>query len=168
MRRYRDIPRIIFPLIVIALSAQIFAPRVPAAPLSLTESGSWNAGSFGIAQLTGAAGTNFTATQTSSANAVLMTIANTTLTGWNITVRKVDTTWNAGLHAFVRRTGAGTGTGTVAGGLTYQEITGTDLAFLSGTNNKASIPLQFQLTGLSVTVGAGLFSTTVFYTLTEF
>jgi hypothetical protein len=52
--------------------------------------------------------------------------------------------------------------------MAYQEITTVDTLLFSGTGNKASIPLQFQLTGLSVVVGIGTFSTTIFYTITEF
>jgi hypothetical protein len=142
--------------------------RGDAAPLALTEAGTWNVGTFRKAQLTTGAGSNFVTTQTTAANKVRLTIKNTTMTGWNLTVRRADSLWAPSLHLMVRRTGAGTGLGTVTAGLAYQEITATDAVFFSGTGNKATIPLQFQLTGVSVVVGLGSFATTIVYTITEF
>jgi hypothetical protein len=136
--------------------------------LALTETGTWSIGTFAKAQLSGGAGTNFTGTQTSAVGAVKLTIKNTSMTGWNMTVRRVDVNWNGILHVFVKRTGNGTGAGTVSGGLVYQEITTANVVVFSGAGNKTNIPLQFQLTGLSVAVGIGTFSSSIVYTITEF
>jgi hypothetical protein len=145
------------------------ALRLSAAqPLEIVVTNNWTTPSFGITNLAGGAGTNFSSTPwESAANAVELEIKFSN-PPWTVSVRKVDTSWNAVLHLSVRRTGAGVGGGTLSGGTTYQEITATDTAFFSGTGgDKKNIPLQFQISGVTVTLGAATFSTTVYYTVTD-
>lgn len=97
--------RLVAVLFVLTL-VLVVVPGVGAAPLALTDAGSWNLGTFRKAQLTGGAGTNFTPTLTSATNQVRLTIKNTTMAGWNITVRKVDALWNPVMRVYLKRTGA--------------------------------------------------------------
>jgi len=156
-------------LLLLTLLLVLPVLRLPAAqPLEITLTNNWTTPSFGITNLAGGAGTDFSATPwESAANAVELEVKFSN-PPWTVSVRKVDSAWNAVLHLSVRRTGPGTGGGTLSGGTTYQEITGTDTAFFSATGgDKKNIPLQFQISGVTVTLGAATFSTTVYYTVTD-
>jgi hypothetical protein len=144
-------------------AARLFAAQ----PLEIVLTNNWTTPSFGITELAAGAGSNFSSTPwESSANAVELEVKFSN-PPWTISVRKVDTAWNAALHLSVRRTGSGSGGGSLSGGTTYQEITATDTSFFSGTADRKNIPLQFQISGLTVTLGAATFSTTVYYTVTD-
>lgn len=167
MTRRTTGPAILYPLL--AVLACSLAAELHAGPkLTLAVTGRWSIGTFRAAQLSGGAGTDFTGTQTSASNQVRLTIRNTGTTGWGMTVRRVDTYWNPAMRVYVQRTDTGTGLGTISGGMGFQELTAMDTIFLSGTGDFSAIPLQFELTGFSAVVGIGAFSTTIFYTITEY
>jgi hypothetical protein len=155
-----------FLVLLLVLSAS----ELKAGPFTLTLTDNWLTPTFGVGQLPGGAGSGFT--WTSAVNAALLRIRNPTIpphTGWDITVRKVDIAWNAGLRVSVQRTGSGTGTAVLSGGLSYQQITGTDTFFFRGVGgDRRNIPLQYQITGMAAPVGVGTFSTTIWYTATEY
>ncbi len=130
----------------------------------------WAVGTFGVAQITGGAGTDFTSTQTTAANWVDIDITlGSSNSKWRVDVSKADTTWNANLY--IQRTADGTGDAhplsSITGGTIYQEITSTTSAFFSGQRARTDVKAQLQLQGLSATVGPHNFVTTVTFTLTE-
>lgn len=109
---------------------------------------------------------------------IILSAAN----NYQVNVKRTDfgPNWNtAGLQLFVKRTGAGDGGGTSLGlipsavnnGLTYQQITTSDLFFFNGYNfgnsPRENIPIQYQITGISVLVPAAAYSTTITYTLVD-
>lgn len=122
------------------------------------------------------AGRNFGGTYASSANQVQLDIFQTAWLlnffnyNWRVDVRKSDTDWNSNLKLYARRTGNGTpwwATGTISGGTSYLELTNSNKTFFSGSRTTLSIPVQFQITGVSVLLPAKTYSTTVVYTVTE-
>ena len=134
----------------------------PVSPLEITE-----------------AGTDFSGTFTSSANQVLVDItqnnfwANLLLNySWRVDIRKSDVDWNPSLSLFAQRTGNGTPfwnflPGTINGGTTYQQLTNINQTFFNGTRTRLDIPIQYQITGVSVLLPAKTYTSTVIYTVTE-
>ena len=154
-------------ILLLAAAAPGFAQTINAS--SPDDPVLWAVGTFGSAQLTGAPGTDFTATHTTAANWVDIDITLSQANkNWRVDVGKADTTWNANLHLYIQRTADGTGDGhplaSIAGGTTYQEIT-TTASFFTGRRRRTDVKAQLQ--GLSVIVGPANFSTTVTLTVTE-
>jgi len=121
------------------------------------------------------AGSNYTATYESATNQILLAASVPLLLGsGKVSVHyEANPTWNSALILNIRRTGNGT-TGcvgcTISGGNNYQALTLTDielfrinaiLAVASYTN----IPIQLQLTGVSVTVPAAAYNSRVVFTI---
>lgn len=128
------------------------------------------------------AGNNYaSSTLQSATNQTLIDVrvANTPgLNHYTVNIKRTDsgTNWNtAGLQIWARRTGTGTSGGgggsTVTGGTVYQEIMTSDLLFFEGDNSnntfRNDIPIQYQITGISVLVPVGSYSTTITYTLID-
>lgn len=88
---------------------------------------------------------------------------------WIIYVRKSppDANWLSRFHLFIRRSGNGQGPppGRISGGTTYQELTDNDVFFYEGFKQRKNVPHQFKLTGVSASVPAGKYTTTVYYTI---
>ena len=135
---------------------------------NITVTGSWSL-SIGQANLSGAAGSELTSTYTSATNqATLGADATYRWTNWRISVRRIDTTWHANLHLWVKRTNNGTyGSGTYSGGTTFLDLTTVNQTFMTGRGDRYGFTLQFQLTGVSTAVPAASYSTTIRYTIVD-
>lgn len=151
----------------------VFSPAAEA-QVSISATGNWSY-SVPVSDIL-EAGKNFTGTYASASNQVLIDIAKPTFLGnllnynWRVDVRKSDVSWNAGLKLYAKRTGNGTPyffTGTISGGASYIELTNTNQVFFSGSRTTYSIPIQFQITGVSLLLPAKAYSTLVVYTVTE-
>jgi hypothetical protein len=86
---------------------------------------------------------------------------------WRVDVRRSDALWDSRLNLDVRRTGNGTGMGTISGGTAYQAVSSMDQTFFSGSRRRYDIPVQLQLRNVSIDVPPNNYSTTVVYTVTE-
>lgn len=89
---------------------------------------------------------------------------------WAVSVERTDdANWNSLIDVYVKRTGGGTGTGSISGGLNYQEITSTSNQFFTGTGTLSGIPLQFMTNGGFAGLGlpAATYTTTVTYTFAD-
>jgi len=135
---------------------------------NITVTGSWSL-SIGQADLSGTAGSELNSTYTSATNqATLGADATYSFTNWRISVRRIDTTWHANFHLWVKRTNNGTsGTGTYSGGTTFIDLTTVDQTFMTGRGDRSGFTLQFQLTGVSTAVPAASYSTTIRYTIVD-
>lgn len=111
------------------------------------------------------AGTDLKNSYESPDDQVLITISGTT-GGWRVDIKKVDGNWHADLALSVRRTGSGAG-GSVSGGDTYTEVTATDQPFFTGSGGVSGITAQIKLSGISIQVLPGNYSTTVYYTVVD-
>jgi hypothetical protein len=111
------------------------------------------------------AGNDFTSTITSTSGS-LITITNSSSKYWHITVDRVDVNWNSNLNIWVRRSGNGTGGSyTPTGGTTFQEVTTIETTFFNGRGNKNNIPIEYQISNISMLIPAGNYSTTIYYTV---
>ena len=121
------------------------------------------------------AGLNYTSNITSATNQTLISIvATSNRDPYTVSIRKQDTSWNANLTLWARRTGTGSGNNILTnGGLNYQQLSGSAQYFFDGivsTGNPRSvvdIPIQYEIRGLSVLIPVSSYSTTIIYTVTS-
>lgn len=167
INRARSLAKIIsFVLLLLSCSCMYCT-----AQLGITVTGSWST-VLPVASVT-EAGNDFQATYTSAANQVLLNffkIQGNSPFNYRIDIRKSDIDWNASLKLYARRSGDGnplTGNTGISGGTTFQLLTNTNQLFFSGYRGRDNVPVQFQLTGVSVLIPAKTHTTTVIYTITE-
>ncbi|MFN3588861.1 MAG: hypothetical protein ACK4UP_05720 [Spirosomataceae bacterium] len=119
------------------------------------------------------AGANYAGAGESPANQTSLSFSVAILNSYRVSVRKIDTDWNANIGLFVRRTGDGGGllSGS-AGGLTYIQLTGSNQTFFTFSTGLSlfgigAIPVQYAINGLSVLIPAKTYTTTVVYTISN-
>lgn len=153
------IPFIIFGSIAVAQKTQ--------AQINITVAGSWFL-TINASDLLAGAGTDLIDTYESAADAVSISISETTgaSDNWRVDVKKVDTDWESSFHLYVKRTSQGTG-GSVSGGTAYQEITDADQSFFNGSDDVSGIDIQLKLSGVSVQIPPDTYTTTVYYTVVD-
>ena len=122
------------------------------------------------------AGLDFSGTYESAPNQVdidvfqLNFISNFFFYRWRVDIRRADVDWHSDLDLSVRRTGNGSPfffNGNITGGTNYQQITTSNQQFFSGTRTRLNIPIQYQISGVSVLLSAKTYETTIIYTVTE-
>lgn len=136
------------------------------AATGITSSGNW-AQTIAEANLQGGAGsgTDLTATYTSATNASVINITSST-GSWTVSIKRSGATgWHANFNLYAQRTSAGTGSGTISGGTTYQLITTTSTSFFTGTLTRSGMNIQYQLTGVSLTVAPAAYTQTLTFTV---
>lgn len=136
--------------------------------MGFTVSGSWSR-VIDAGDLAGAAGSDLVPTFDSMPTAVSLGVTGTTgpADTWEIQVSRTDVSWDSQLHLSVMRTSAGTGPGTMAGGLAFLEILPLEQSFLTGSGDRSSIQVQVRLSGVSVLVAQGSYAVTVNFTLID-
>ena len=137
--------------------------------MSLGCDGSWSK-TITASNLTSGAGSNLTSTYESSTSQANIDISLTLgiLDRWRVDVHKVDGTWHSDVHLYIRRSSDGwtdLGLGTISGGSSYIEVTGVSQTFYSGSGNRYDADVQLKLTGISLSIPPGTYSTTVYITL---
>jgi hypothetical protein len=132
----------------------------------ITITGSWSR-VIGAGDLTGGPGSNLTATYSSAANQVIMGVTSGAGMNWRVDVRRIDTIWHANFVLSIRRTSNGGGTGTIAGGTIYLQITTTSQTFVTGSGSRTGVALQERLGGVSVSIPAATYTTTIQYTVVD-
>lgn len=123
------------------------------------------------------AGTNYTGTYQSATNQILLAASVPLLLGnAKVSVHyQPNPTWNSSLILSAKRTGNGTtacGLCTITGGTTYITLTQTDIELfrisaivaLGAYNN---IPIQLQLSGVSVTIPATTYQSNIVFTISS-
>ncbi|MBW8001593.1 MAG: hypothetical protein FVQ80_06175 [Planctomycetes bacterium] len=156
-------------LIAVCLAA--LSQNACAVPTITMSGGDWTIPTIDSTDLQAGAGSDLVATYENTAGAILINSASpsggTPPNTYRIDVKKVDTTWDATFELSVKRTGDGSGAGSVSGGTTYQQITDTDAQFFTGDLDRIIIPLQFQLAAVSVSISPDSYSTTVTFTIID-
>jgi len=154
--------RVLF-LVVLLLLAMT---RVEAIDISAT--GGWIE-TIDASDLVSGAGSNLIDTYESASDATVIHISNCVdkFDQYRVDVRRVDGTWHADFTLYVQRTSNGSGEGTIKGGQNYFEITATDSEFFSGKGDRSNINVQYELTGMSISVSPNIYSTTVVFTVVD-
>lgn len=139
---------------------------------SLTVSPGWSA-TIPASTIT-EAGLNFTTTTvTSAASQSLMDVNAGKNLIYIIYVQKTDISWDSNLAIWLRRSGNGSGSNgsTIRNGSTFQQITNSPTYFFDLTmgvgKNYTNIPIQYQISGLSVLIPAKNYTTTLLFTITN-
>ena len=134
---------------------------------NITITGTWSR-VIGSGDLTGGAGSNLTATYTSATNQITMGLTTSGQQSWRVDVLRIDASWSASFQLSIIRTNNGTaGSGGVAGGTTYLVITTTSQTFVTGYGTRSGITLQERLSGVSVSIPAATYTTTIQYTAVD-
>jgi hypothetical protein len=113
--------------------------------------------------LVSGAGSDLTDAHVSSTSATAISVIYAG--SWRVDVKRTDSFWHSDYTLFSQRTSGGSGSGSIAGGLSYQSISTTDAVFFSGTADRSGIDVQHRLTGMSVNAQPATYSTTVTFTL---
>ncbi|MHB1146068.1 MAG: hypothetical protein ACYC01_00580 [Lutibacter sp.] len=133
--------------------------------IELTVTGNWskNITATDISE----AGNDYPATYASNTNQTLLTINPKNLNKpINVYVSRSDISWNSNLNLKVKRTSNGTnGNTNISGGLIYQTITNIDANFFVCYGYHTFIPLQYEITGISVLLPVQSYSATITYTV---
>jgi hypothetical protein len=154
--------------LALAASLGVLCTPGAACAMDVALTGSWTV-SLGASDLASGPGSPFTSTQASASSEiridVTLTAGNTD--NWRLDVRKADTTWDPSIHVWVRRTGTGSGAGSVADGLSWVEVTSTDTEFYSGAGDRTGIPVQVRITGISLSVPPASYYANLTYSLVD-
>jgi len=139
-----------------------------AGAIEITATGPWSL-TIDADDLVAGAGSDLVSTYESNADQAVIVISNTTGNedNWRVDVKRSDTTWHNDFVLSVRRTGDGTGGGAITGGSGYQAVGTADSAFFSGAGDRSNIPIQLQLSGVSLQVAPNTYSTTITYTVVD-
>lgn len=135
------------------------------AELTINVTGNWSE-TIDASDLQAGAGSDLKSTYESAADAGLLTISDTAGGAWRVDVRRSDTTWHTNFTLSVKRTGDGSGGGSISGGTEYQAISTTNVEFFSGAGDRG-ILLQLKLDGMSLGIPPGAYSTTIIYTVED-
>jgi hypothetical protein len=152
----------------IILAALMLASVGFAFAIDISEVGNW-AVNVDANDLISGAGSDLTSTYESSADQGLIAITGTTgdSDNWRVDVRRSDTSWHGDLTLFVKRTGDGTGSGSISDGTAYQAVTTTDTALFSGSGDRSNIPVQLKISGASVAIPPSAYATSIIYTVVD-
>jgi hypothetical protein len=135
--------------------------------LDISLDGIWSL-TIDSSDLVSGAGSDLVTQYESASDQVLLEISNSAGGGdlWRVDVSRSDISWNGDLTISCKRTSSGSG-GSVSGGLSYQDITGSDQEFFTGSDDVVDISIQYLLDGVSITIPPDLYSTTVVYTVVD-
>lgn len=136
----------------------------PALGSDLTAVGGWSR-TVNSGDLAAGAGSNLLAAYESAAGASTVDISNTGGAGWRVDIRRSDGNWDSHFTLSVRRTSDGAGAGSVSGGDAYQAVGTNDTTLFTGVANRSGVDLQYRLSGMSVSVPPGSYTTTVILTV---
>ena len=133
--------------------------------IRISVTGSWTE-TIDVNDLRSVAGSDLNSTYSSATNQVIINVTEATLR-WEVRIRRVDSNWQASFTLSARRTSSHRN---VIGGTAYLTVTTSDQRFFytnSNNNNPSNINIQYRLSGVSVQIPPGTYTTTVYYTIVE-
>ena len=170
MKYYNSLPRVLLSKIILFLALILICSLN--AQRTLTIGGNnWTVAVPSITE----AGTNYSGTYESATNQILLSASvPLLLSSGKVSVRyEANPTWNSNLILHAKRTGDGTTVCllcSITGGTAYQTITTTDIelfriAAVLALASYSNIPIQLQLSGVSVTIPAATYNSRVVFTI---
>lgn len=140
-----------------------------AAAIDVSASGGWTDLRIDKSYLVAGPGSDLADSYESNSAATLIKVYNTQDKNddWEIKVSRTGPSWPAALSLYAKRTSDGTGLGSVAGGLSYQKVTDIETDFFTGAGDRDTIAIRYRLTGMSIAVDPGNYSTTVIFTIID-
>lgn len=134
----------------------------------ISASGGWSE-TIDEFDLVSGAGSDLKPTYESAANATILSISGCADNNdtWRVDVKRVDNAWHGDFTLYVRRTSEGAGGGSISGGDSYIEVKTVDGEFFYGAGDRSDINVQYKLSGMSVRVPPGIYSSTIIYTVVD-
>lgn len=120
--------------------------------------------------LVGGAGSDLMKYFESKLDATVINITGTGGSGdaWRVRVRKSGVSKLHGVTLYAKRTGDGSGSGTVSGGSSYVAVeTTSDTDFFEGSGDRTDITVQYKVSGISINVPPGNYSATIIFTVVD-
>jgi hypothetical protein len=153
----------------ILLSPVLWASRAES-NIGATSSGSWSP-RIGIFNTVSGPGSDLVSSYECGATAFHLSVMGSTdsLDTWRIDVSRTYTSWPQAVKLFVRRIdGSGAGSGAItSGGTLYQEVGAMPSAFCSGRGDISNVSLMYKISGISLHVTPGVYSTSVVFTVVD-
>jgi hypothetical protein len=103
--------------------------------------------------LSGGPGSGLNATQTSGRQAIAVSIINTGGRSWSLSAYRAIAGWPRELALSCRRTGDGLGALAPRGGAAFVAVTDGPQTLFTGTGDVLGMPLQLQLSGVTLQLG---------------
>ncbi len=100
-----------------------------------------------------------------SGSGVTTLSVSSTIETWRVKARLSNGSWNGNVSIWVKRSSNGSGSGSIAGGTGYIQLTSTDQELFSGTLDRSSISLQMKVTGLTPLVPPGTYQSPIIFTV---
>ena len=148
------------PALHFLLALLIASSSLPA--IDLSASGDW-AETLNASDLASGAGTDLPSNLQSVSGITVLSVSNVT-GAWHVTARRSSSTWDNHFTLYVRRTSSGIGSGSISGGDSYIEVTGTDTEIFSGSGPRSSISIQYKLTGLNHNIPPSRYLSSLIFT----
>ena len=143
--------------------------KITVSGLPILELGNWTE-DLSASDINGA-GNDYNSSIVSALNQSLITVspggASKDYVNINVLVHREDIAWHSNLTLKVKRSSSGNnGNNIISGGLTFQPISNTNnTVVFSCTGQHTSVPLQYEISGISVLLPVQNFSTRVVFTL---
>ena len=152
---FASLPKLLLPLLLFNA----------AQAADLSSIGSWSQ-TLTASHLTAGAGSDLQNQTESVAGVTILTVSNAP-GDWTLRARLGNGggNWSGNFALFVKRTSAGSGSGSVSGAESYVEITSTDTAIFSGSEDRNNLSLQFTLPGLASNVSAATYLSSIIFTV---
>ncbi|MCF7984025.1 MAG: hypothetical protein K9L70_06445 [Thiohalocapsa sp.] len=139
-------------------------PVLCASASGITVSGTWSE-TIGSDDLFAGTGTDIRSPIVSGAAQAVLDIADTGGRSWTVYLRRAEIAWHADVTLSVRRSGDGSGSGSIVGGTDYRPVTASDQVFFTGSGDRAGIGIELRLEGVSVAQDPNLYETAVTYSV---
>jgi hypothetical protein len=155
-------------LILLIFAVVLLWGAYSAGAVDISALGDWSE-TIDASRLIGGAGGILPGTYESATDQSVIAIQNTfeSSDSWRVDISRLDTNWPAGFILSGKRTSDGSGGGSITGGAGYQIIETTDAAFFSGAGDRSGIDIQLKLTGMTIQILPGTYSTTLVFTLVD-
>lgn len=130
--------------------------------------GGWNL-TVDSSCLVGGAGSGLIESFESGLDASMINITGTSgsADAWRVRVRKSDALRLHGVTLYVKRTGDGSGSGIISGGTSYTAVETSDADFFDGCGDRTGIAVQYKVSGISINVPPGTYSTVITFTVVD-
>lgn len=152
-------------IVVLVFSAYVIQAQ------KITVTGGWNVSINSSA--VSDAGNNLTSTVLSPTNATIIDVDVVPKSSYNrqykpqrVLVQKADNVWNTDLVLWCKRT-VTTQNANISLGTSFQQITNNAVLFFNTVGEQFNIPIQYQLTGISLLVPATNYNTSIIYTVLD-
>jgi hypothetical protein len=117
--------------------------------------------------LTAGAGSALRSPIESAAGVASIAISNTGGGAWTVSAQSSNLNFPPGAVVSVRMTSAGSGTGSVSGGVGYLALSGSSQVLFSGSGDRSGIQVQLRMGGISLSTVPAIYSLSIQYAVQQ-